>query len=165
MSVRDLAALRQLTADPGFLLSRVGTAVRAGFQEVISGWGVRPLQYLILLILDSGGGVSQQELCVTAGIDSGNMVELLDGLEVLEYAQRTRDPRDRRRHVVTITGRGRSALKEMRQAVADYNTGFLGPLTGSEREQLASILAKLYPTTPEGRSGQHRPGRAAEVPR
>ena len=164
--MRDLAALRQLTADPGFLLSRVGTAVRAGFQEVISGWGVRPLQYLILLILDSGGGVSQQELCVTAGIDSGNMVELLDGLEVLEYAQRTRDPRDRRRHVVTITGHGRSALKEMRQAVADYNTGFLGPLTSREREQLASILAKLYPTTPEGRSGQHRPaGPAADVPR
>jgi DNA-binding MarR family transcriptional regulator len=154
--MRDVEALRPLTADPGFLLSRVGTAVRAGFQEVISGWGVRPLQYLVLLILDSGGGVSQQELCVTAGVDSGNMVELLDGLEALDYAQRTRDPGDRRRHVVTITGRGQSALTEMRQAVADYNAGFLGPLTAPERQQLAAILAKLYPTTPEGRSGQHR---------
>ena len=79
------------------------------------------------------------------------MVELLDGLEALEYAQRTRDPRDRRRYVVTITRRGRSALKELRQAVDDYTAGFLSPLTGAEREQLARCLAKLYPTTPEGR--------------
>ena len=47
--------MRQLTADPGFLLSRVGAVVRAGFKEVLAGWGVRPLQYVILLLLDAGG--------------------------------------------------------------------------------------------------------------
>ncbi len=53
----------QLMTDPGFLLSRVGAAVRAGFKDVLAGWGVRPQQYLILLILDARGGASQQELC------------------------------------------------------------------------------------------------------
>ena len=143
-------ALQQLMADPGFLLSRVGAAVRAGFKEVLAGWGVRPLQYVILLILDAGRGASQQELCAAAGIDSGNMVELLDGLETLEYAARARDPRDRRRYVVTITGRGRSAVEELRQAIAAYNSGFLSPLTEPEREVLASSLGKLYATTAEG---------------
>jgi DNA-binding MarR family transcriptional regulator len=143
--------VQQLTADPGFLLSRVGAAVRAGFQEVLAGWGVRPLQYVILLVLDSSGGVSQQELCAAAGIDSGNMVELLDGLEELQYARRARDPRDRRRHVVTITGRGQSALAELRQAVEEYNRRFLSPLTERERQQLARSLAKLYASTAEGR--------------
>jgi DNA-binding MarR family transcriptional regulator len=147
------AALQPLMADPGFLLSRVGAAVRAGFKEVLAGWGVRPLQYVILLILDTGGGVSQQELCAAAGIDSGNMVELLDGLETLEYARRTRDSRDRRRYVVTITRRGRSALAELRQAIEEYTSGFLGPLTKQERQQLASSLAKLYATTAEGQPG------------
>ena len=149
--MRDQEARQRLTADPGFLLSRVGTAARTGFQEVLAGWGVRPLQYLILLFLDSGDGVSQQELCAATGVDSGNMVELLDGLEARELAQRTRDPRDRRRHVVTITPRGRSTLEELRQAVNDYTTGFLSPLTGAEREQLTRSLAKLYPTIPEAR--------------
>ena len=144
------AARQQLAADPGFLLSRVGAAVRAGFKEVLAGWGVRPLQYLILLALDTSGGASQQELCSAAGIDSGNMVELLDGLEALGYAKRARDPRDRRRYVVTMTRRGQSALGELRQAVEEYNTGFLSPLTEPEREQLTSILGKLYATTAEG---------------
>src|ERR1700683_2344748 len=141
------AAMRQLTADPGFLLSRVGAVVRAGFKEVLAGWGVRPLQYVILLVLDTGGGVSQQELCAAAGIDSGNMVELLDGLEALGYARRARDPRDRRRYVVTITESGQSALRELRQAIEEYNTGFLSPLTEPERQRLASILGQLFSHT------------------
>jgi DNA-binding MarR family transcriptional regulator len=103
------------------------------------------------LVLDTVGGASQQELCAAAGIDSGNMVELLDGLEALGYARRARDPRDRRRYVVTMTQRERSALAELRQAVGQYTTDFLSPLTEPERERLASILGKLYVTTAEGR--------------
>ena len=142
--------MQRLTADPGFLLSRVGAAIRAGFQEVLARWDLRPLQYLILLILDASGGVSQQELCMAAGIDSGNMVELLDGLESLEYAARARDPGDRRRHVVTITQRGRSALAQLRPAVDEYTNGFLSPLSEVERQQLTRSLGKLYVTRTEG---------------
>jgi DNA-binding MarR family transcriptional regulator len=141
----------QLMTDPGFLLSRVGAAVRAGFRDVLAGWGIRPQQYLILLILDARGGASQQELCTAARIDSGNMVELLDGLEALRYAQRARDPHDRRRYVVTITPAGRSALADLRQAVGEYNERVLSPLTGRERRQLSASLGKLFATTAEGR--------------
>lgn len=141
----------QLMTDPGFLLSRVGAAVRAGFKDVLAGWGIRPQQYLILLILDARGGASQQELCAAGRIDSGNMVELLDGLEALRYAQRARDPHDRRRYLVTITPHGQTALAELRQAVAEYNERVLSPLTGREQRQLAATLGKLFATTAEGR--------------
>lgn len=143
--------LRRLTVDPGFLLSRVGAAVRAGFKDMLAHWGIRPLQYVLLLVLDASRGASQQELCVAAGVDSGNMVELLDGLEALEYASRARDPRDRRRYVVTITPAGRSALADLRRAVAEYNASFLSPLSEHERQQLTNTLVKLYVTTAEGR--------------
>jgi DNA-binding MarR family transcriptional regulator len=93
------------------------------------------------------------------------MVELLDGLEALQYAKRARDPRDRRRHVVTITGRGQSALAALRQAVEEYNSHFLSPLTERECQQLARSLAKLYAATAEGRAPTLRwqlPGKAPE---
>jgi DNA-binding MarR family transcriptional regulator len=147
------APRQQLAADPGFLLSRVGAAIRAGFKDVLAGWGIRPLQYVILLVLDTRSGVSQQELCTAAGVDSGNMVELLDGLEALRYARRARDSRDRRRYVVTITPRGRSALAGLRQAVEEYNGRFLSPLSSQERQQLAATLGKLYATTAEAQQG------------
>jgi len=142
--------MQEFMADPGFLLSRVGAAIRAGFKEVLARWGIRPLQYVILSLLDTGGA-SQQELCAAAGIHSGNMVELLDGLEALGYARRDRDPRDRRRYVVSMTEAGQSALAELRAAIDQYTTAFLGPLTELERQRLASILGKLYVTTAEGR--------------
>ena len=50
------AELRRLAAEPGFLLSRVGAAVRAGFKDVLAHWGIRPLQYVLLLILDTRSG-------------------------------------------------------------------------------------------------------------
>jgi MarR family transcriptional regulator, lower aerobic nicotinate degradation pathway regulator len=150
MAMDEQPPLRQLTADPGFLLSRVGAAVRAGFKDVLAHWGVRPQQYLVLLILDGADGVSQQELCTAARVDSGNMVELLDGLEAHAYAQRSRDPRDRRRYLVTITPAGRTALSELRQAVAHYDQRFFSRLTPAEQDQLVTTLAKLYdgPTQP-----------------
>ncbi|MGH3303941.1 MAG: MarR family winged helix-turn-helix transcriptional regulator [Streptosporangiaceae bacterium] len=151
------AALQQLTADPGFLLSRLGGAVRAGLKDVLAGSGIRPVQYLILLVLQARAGASQQELCTAAGVDSGNMVELLDLLEALQYAVRARDPLDRRRYVVTITPRGRSALAELRQAVEDYHGRFLSPLTEPERQQLTATLGKLLDTTAEAQPGTPRP--------
>ena len=139
-----------LAGDAGFLLSRVGTAVQAGFKDVLAGWGIRPQQYLILLILDARGGASQQELCTAARIDSGNMVELIDTLEKLGYAGRRRDPGDRRRYLVALTDEGRTAHAAMTAAVDRYTRRFLEPLDPAEQAGLVAALRKLYVTTPEG---------------
>jgi MarR family transcriptional regulator, lower aerobic nicotinate degradation pathway regulator len=136
---------------PGFLLSRVGTAVQSGFKDVVSGWGIRPLQFLVLVALQSRPGSSQQELCRALNIDSGNMVELIDALENLGYVVRATDPQDRRRRVVEITETGRVALAEMHKAAADFDSEFLSPLNAAERKQLVQLLAKLYAATGEGR--------------
>jgi DNA-binding MarR family transcriptional regulator len=140
-----------LPGSAGFLLSRVGTAVQAGFKELIGQWDIRPQQFAILRALNAGGEAFQQELCQTLGIDSGNMVELVDGLEALGYAQRRRDPRDRRRYLLALTDEGRSAFAAMSKAVDEYEARFLEPLEPGERAVLVAALAKLYVTTPEGR--------------
>jgi DNA-binding MarR family transcriptional regulator len=135
----------------GFLLSRVGAAVQAGFKELIGQWDIRPQQFAILRALNAGGEAFQQELCQTLGIDSGNMVELVDGLEALGYAQRRRDPRDRRRYLLALTEEGRSAFAAMTKAVDEYDAQFLEPLDQGEQAALVAVLAKLYATTAEGR--------------
>jgi DNA-binding MarR family transcriptional regulator len=135
----------------GFLLSRVGTAVQAGFKDVLARWDIRPLHFLVLNALIALGGPSQQALCQALGIDSGNMVELLDKLEDLGYAKRAPDADDRRRHVVTITQRGRSALSQISREVAKHDGRMLAPLDEGERRRLVELLAKLYAATPEGK--------------
>lgn len=140
-----------LAGNAGFLLSRVGTAVQTGFKEVLGQWRIRPLQFAILMALSGAGEASQQQLCQALGIDSGNMVELVDGLETLGYAQRRRDPRDRRRYLLALTGPGQAAFAAMAEAVDDYTDRFLEPLEQTEQAALVAALAKLFATTPEGR--------------
>jgi DNA-binding MarR family transcriptional regulator len=140
-----------LAGNAGFLLSRVGTAVQTGFKDVLGRWQVRPLQFAILMTLRAGGETSQQQLCQALGVDSGNMVELVDGLETLGYAQRHRDPRDRRRYLLGLTDDGRAAFAAMTEAVDEYTVRFLEPLEQAEQTALVSALAKLFAATPEGR--------------
>jgi MarR family transcriptional regulator, lower aerobic nicotinate degradation pathway regulator len=123
---------------------------------LLAGWRIRPQQFAILSALSAAGSASQQELCTLLGIDSGNMVELVDTLEALGFAERRRDPRDRRRYLLAVTAAGQAAFAAMQAATAAYTTGFLEPLSQAEQEALVAALTKLYVTTPEGR---RRPAR------
>jgi DNA-binding MarR family transcriptional regulator len=116
---------------------------------VLAGWEIRPLHFLVLTALGASTGPSQQELCRALGIDSGNMVELLDTLEQLGYATRARDAKDRRRHVVTLMPAGQAALVQIMTAVEEFDRQFLEPLDEVERRQLVNLLAKLYSATTE----------------
>lgn len=142
-------AAGSLARQPGFLLSRVGAAVQAGFKEVLGGWGLRPLHFLILMALRASDEPSQQDLCRRLGIDSGNMVELVDLLEEVGYAKRARVPKDRRRYVVTVTPKGRSALAQILYAAEAFDRQFLEPLGSEEQHHLVELLAKLYAVTSE----------------
>jgi DNA-binding MarR family transcriptional regulator len=135
----------------GFLLSRVGTAVQTGFKEVLAGWGLRPLHYLLLLSVQGPERMSQRDLGRQLRIDSGNMVELIDRLEEAGYVTRVRDSQDRRRQFVTMTPAGRTALSAISAAVEAYDSTFFEPISARERVTLARILAKLYAATAEGR--------------
>lgn len=146
-------AAGKLARRPGFLLSRAGAAVQDGFKQVLEGWGLRPLHFLILTTVQASEKPSQQDLCRALGIDSGNMVELIDLLGQRGYTERARDPTDRRRYVVTITAEGRKALGQIMKAIEDYDRQFFAPLSATEQGELASLLAKLYAPTSEARGG------------
>jgi len=165
MSVEAGRPLSALAGNAGFLLSRVGTAVQGGFKELLGRWGLRPQQYAILMRLSTAGEASQQELCQALGIDSGNMVELVDGLETLGYARRGRDPRDRRRYLLSMTGEGEAAFVAMTGAADEYNARFFEPLDQAEQAALVSALGKLFATIPEGRRMALRPDLDRTVPR
>src|ERR1700751_4796379 len=58
----------------------------------------------------------QQDLADAFCMDANNVVLLLNELEELGYATRLRDPHDRRRHLVQLTGAGRTALAHSERA-------------------------------------------------
>lgn len=138
----------------------MGAAVQDGFKQLLGTWGLRPLHFLILSTLQASDRPSQQDLCRRLGIDSGNMVELIDLLDSLGYTKRDRDPTDRRRYVVSITPDGKKTLGKIMAAVEDLDRKFFAPLSDAEQAQLAKLLAKLHSASPEGR-GEGFAGRSS----
>jgi MarR family transcriptional regulator, lower aerobic nicotinate degradation pathway regulator len=71
------------------------------------------------------------------------MAAVVAELERRELLARTRDDRDRRRNVVTITAAGGAALQRMDAAIGAAQTQLLAPLSAAERRQLTQLLARL----------------------
>jgi DNA-binding MarR family transcriptional regulator len=104
--------------------------------------GMRLRWYVALSFLNDHDGASQQALGEALCVDANNLVLLLNELEGAEYAERRRDPLDRRRHLVHITAAGRRALDRAERAQEGVEDDVLAALDPDERATLRDLLAR-----------------------
>lgn len=103
--------------------------------------GMRLKEFIVLSTLDHlDGEIGQRELGERMMLDPNNTVLLLNELEVKDYAERRRDPEDRRRHLVSITDEGRKALREAELAIGTLEDEVLRALDPVERSRLQELL-------------------------
>jgi DNA-binding MarR family transcriptional regulator len=122
------------------LLTRLSRVVyRRATPEVI---GIRLKEFVALVYLRESGKATQRRLAETMMMDANNCVLLLNGLEDSELIERTRDPKDRRRHIVEITPKGQRALEKAERELETVEDDVLGKLSSSERDELGALLAK-----------------------
>jgi DNA-binding MarR family transcriptional regulator len=122
------------------LLSRLSKSIYRKTPEQLLGMTQR--HYLVLSYLAERDQVPQQYLQELLWIDANNLVILLNELESLGYAQRLRDPEDRRRHIVVLTDPGRTAYKKAEKARETVEDEVLQALDPDEREALRRLLVK-----------------------
>jgi DNA-binding MarR family transcriptional regulator len=96
--------------------------------------------------------VAQQQLCVSMHLDPNNCVLLLNEMEAAGHVRRTRDPADRRRHIVEITDEGRGALARADAALNTVEDEVLGPLNAEERQTLRQLLGRALAGDPAEQS-------------
>jgi DNA-binding MarR family transcriptional regulator len=95
------------------------------------------------------GQVSQQQVCDAIAVDRSDMVRLLDQLEQLGQVVRDRDPADRRRHMLTLTPAGRSALALGERVIARVTDDLLSNLSGTERRTLHRLALRALGEPPD----------------
>ena len=135
-----------LLANKAFLLSRLGGEARRRFAQVLTTWELNPTHHNVMSLLGSVGEASQQYLVQTLGIDRANMVDLIDLLEKRGLAERTLDPKDRRRYAVKLTSSGATLLGQIRQAAEKLNQELFAGLDAHEQVILHKLLVKLFKT-------------------
>jgi DNA-binding MarR family transcriptional regulator len=133
----------ELVASSSFLLKRLGFAVKERTMKAYEGTGLHPYHHAILLVLDEGSRETQGAIADTLGYDRGQLVGLLDELEERGLVERRRDPNDRRRHLVRLTGDGKRMLRRLRALAKQIEDDFLSPLGENERANLHALLLRL----------------------
>ena len=128
------------TAGSIVLLTRLAKIVyRRSTEELL---GMRLRHFITLSYLRDQAGVPQQQMCEMLSIDANNLVLLLNSLEQAGHVRRSRDPDDRRRHLVELTPAGRRALERAERAQETIEDDVLAPLSREERTTLHALLTR-----------------------
>lgn len=109
-----------------------------GYQDVNRGEG------LALLILDrSKAGLSAGMLSEAMHLTTGRMANILKQLEAKGYIERSHDPQNRRRTVITLTEAGGEHVGELYEEAKSRAAVVLRKLGREDTEELIRIFRKL----------------------
>jgi MarR family transcriptional regulator, lower aerobic nicotinate degradation pathway regulator len=132
-----------LRATPSWLLSRAAMAGDRLVSAALAERGLRKHHFAALLVLAEDDGLSQAELGRRLGLDVSDVHAVVGDLEERKAVSRSRDPDDRRRNVLVLTGSGRRELTRLERRVAAAQEALLAPLSATARRQLVSALRQL----------------------
>jgi DNA-binding MarR family transcriptional regulator len=100
----------------------------------------------VLLCLDDGEGISQQELSERLLVTKGNVCVTLQAMESDGLVERRTDSTDQRAHRLYMTNAGRRRLAKTKPARDALMAGILGALSPEERRTLRKLLGRIEQT-------------------
>src|SRR5436309_4192621 len=133
----------ELVASATFLLKRLGFSAKEQTMKAYEQTGLHPYHHGILTVLGERSSETQGAIADALGYDRSQLVGLLDELEERGLVERRRDPNDRRRHIVRLTGEGKRMLRRLRALATQIEDEFLSPLSEKERVNLHALLLRL----------------------
>ncbi|MGZ3272794.1 MAG: MarR family winged helix-turn-helix transcriptional regulator [Caulobacteraceae bacterium] len=127
----------------GFRLRRIQNHLAKAFSEQTNHPG-KPGVFSILALIAANPGVSQVRLAQESGVDKTALVAVLDYIEHMDWAVRRRAKEDRRKHSLSLTKKGETALAELTERAHEAEAPARASLTQAELDQLLNMLDKLY---------------------
>jgi DNA-binding MarR family transcriptional regulator len=128
------------------LLDHLARLGRRAAETCTSPGGLRPRHLHALGLLKERGPLTQQGLAEVLSLDPSNVVGLLNELEEPGLIIRRRDPADRRRHIVEISGAGEVELAAAYLRLASVEENLLAALSVEERATLHHLLVRAAGT-------------------
>jgi DNA-binding MarR family transcriptional regulator len=140
---------RQLLRWPTYALGQLARAAATQLDEALAREGLSLRTHQVLGCLAEFGQVSQQQVCDAIVVDRSDMVRLLDQLEQLGQVVRHSDRADRRRHLLTLTPAGRSALSRGERVIERVTDDVLSNLSGTQRRALHRLALRALGEPPD----------------
>src|SRR5512139_1275831 len=121
-----------------FALYSASLATTKLYKPLLEPLGLTYPQYLVMLVLWEGDGITVSQLGERLALDSGTLTPLLKRLEAADLVRRLRDSTDERRVLLQLTPRGR-ALKIKALSVPEQ----IACASGCSLDELAALTARL----------------------
>ena len=132
-----------LTQKPTWLISEVARVAHRLLTDKLATAGSRGYDYRLLAALQEFGPASQASLGRHTGMDRSDVVASVNELAGRGLVDRSPDPADRRRNVITITPEGAAHLRRLEELLADVQDELAAPLSPSERHELTRLLTEI----------------------
>jgi DNA-binding MarR family transcriptional regulator len=142
-SQQDSVDFGPLASLIGYRIRRAYGRVFQSFNELFTTLDVAFGQYSLLLLIGLNPGLSQMTLADAGGIDRSTVVPIIERFVRLGWVRRTRRRGDRRRYALRVTPAGQAILDRSQTLIATHEQRLVQSLTGSERYQLLSLLARI----------------------
>ncbi|MFG2088717.1 MULTISPECIES: MarR family winged helix-turn-helix transcriptional regulator [unclassified Spirillospora] len=143
MMTADTRTPARLRHAPSWLINLASAHSHRLVSDGFAAAGARGYHYRLLAALDENGPSSQAALGRRTGIDRSDVVAALNELAGKNLVERSPDPSDRRRNVITLTPDGSRHLNELQEVVDQVQDDLLAALTPSERDQLTDLLTRV----------------------
>jgi MarR family transcriptional regulator for hemolysin len=147
-------ANRPMVWDPestaAFWINRASRSLVRRFDACLRPFGFA-LSYLpILRALADGRSLSQTELAQLAGVEPPSMAETLARMQRDGVVRRVPNPKDRRSHLFSVTGKARARFPQARLALVKCERQAMAGLADAEHARLRELLKRVVSNLEDG---------------
>lgn len=141
-SINDTFSLDNAVA---FRVVRVARILRLHLARFLDRLGVEltPEQFFLLFRVCAQPSQSQTELADSVLADYANITRMVDSLAERGYVERSPDPDDRRRHLISPTRAGRRVLTRIQRALPAERRALFGGLGEDDFEAFIRVLDSI----------------------
>ena len=143
MEIAHDGAADRLRALPTRLVNQVAIVADRATDRALEHTGSRRHHYALLTTLRAFGPDSQAELGRRTRVDRSDIVAALNDLAERGFVERSPDPGDRRRNIVTMTDSGARHLAELDRRLDTAQDELLAGFSAAERAELVELLTRI----------------------
>ena len=121
-------------------LSRTGTLFLQYLNEKLDHLDIERFFYALILIELGHTNLTQQELACQLEIDKVSVVRIVDYLTGKGYVKRVRSSVDRRKYCLSLTGKAKEKLPDIKKAIQEANDTAFHGLNESQKNEFISTI-------------------------
>ncbi len=110
---------------------------------MVSGFGITPSEFGILLLIYENEGLSQSDLGKAIRADRSTMVAIIDRFEERRLVIRAVSPFDRRSHALKLSAQGKRLMDQLIPQVREHENLIASRLSPEEQGILIDLLNRI----------------------